>query len=135
MNNLDRLKTAYAAWNDTRGRSRDVWGAMMADPFQLNLVDENSPGLNFARDAVSRDEALNYLTAIFDEWEMEHYTPETYVSEGDQIAMFGTCCFRHKMTGKPAELRMACLWRFEDGKAVSLVEILDSAVAAAAATP
>ena len=129
--NLDRLKAAYAAWNDSKGASRDTWGAMMADQFQLRHVDEKSPGLGFAKDRVSRDEALSYLTAIFDEWEMVHYTPEIYVGEGDKIAMFGKCAFRFKAKpdAGPAEMRMACLWRFEGDKAVSLVEIFDSAVA------
>ena len=43
--NLDCLKAAYAAWNDTKGASRDVWGALMADRFRLNPIDESSTGL------------------------------------------------------------------------------------------
>ncbi|MBX3583004.1 MAG: nuclear transport factor 2 family protein [Rhizobiaceae bacterium] len=127
--NLDRLKAAYAAWNDTKGASREVWGALMADRFHLNHVDEHSPGLEFARDSCTREEALSYLAAIFDDWEMVHYTPETYVGDGDSIAMFGRCAFRHRKGREVAEMRMACLWRFEGDKAVSMVEIVDSAVA------
>ena len=54
MSNLDRLKSAYAAWNDTMGGSRDVWAALLADRFQLKHVDENSPGLGFAREVADR---------------------------------------------------------------------------------
>lgn len=132
--NLDRLKTAYAAWNDSKGASRGTWAGMMADRFQLSHVDEHSPGLEFAKDSMTRNEALTYLAAIFDEWEMVHYTPEFYVGEGDAIAMFGKCAFRHKAFGKTAEMRMACLWRFEGDEAVSLTEIIDSAVAMRVAT-
>ena len=132
--NLDRLKEAYAAWNDTRGESRDVWAAMMAEQFAINHVDEKSPGLTFAKDSLTRAEALDYLSAIFDEWEMLYYRPEHYVGEGDSIAMFGRCGFRHKGTGRDAEMRMACLWRFDGDKAVSLTEVCDTAVAMKAAT-
>ncbi len=59
------------------------------------------------------------------------YAPAIYVGEGDKIFMFGKCAFRFKAkpAADPAEMRMACLWRFEGDKAVSLVEIFDSAVA------
>ena len=127
--NLDRLKEAYTAWNDSKGASRGVWAGLMADRIQLSHVDEHSPGLEFAKDSISRDEALSYLAAIFDEWEMVHYTPEFYVGDGDAIAMFGKCAFTRKGTDRTAEMRMACLWRFEDGEAVSMTEIVDSAVA------
>lgn len=136
--NLDRLKSAYAAWNDSKGGSRDTWASMMADRFQFSHVDEHSPGLEFAKDSITRDEALSYLAAIFDEWEMVHYTPEFYVGDGDAIAMFGKCAFRHIKAGNDpngiAEMRMACLWRFEGDEAVSLTEVVDSAVAMRIAT-
>lgn len=127
--NLDSLKAAYRDWNDSKGASRHTWGALMADEFQLSHVDEHSPGLEFARDAITRDEALGYLAAIFDDWEMVHYTPEVFVGNGDAIAMFGKCAFTHKGTRQTAEMRMACLWRFSGGKAISMTEIVDSAVA------
>ena len=133
--NLDRLKKAYADWNGSRGASRDAWAALMGDHFQLRHVDETSQGLGFARDSATREEAMRYLAAIFIDWEMVHYTPEHYVCEGDRIAMFGRSAFRNRGTGKVADLRMACLWEFSGDRAVSLTEIVDSAVAVAAATP
>jgi ketosteroid isomerase-like protein len=135
MSNLDRLKSAYAAWNKTKGASRDVWAALMAERFHLQHVDETSPGLGFAKDSLSRDEALGYLTAIFADWEMEHYTPEVWVGDGDTIAMFGKSAFRHKGTGKSAKMRMGVLWQFKGDQAISLTEVFDTAVAVRAATP
>ncbi|MGD9502514.1 MAG: nuclear transport factor 2 family protein [Methyloceanibacter sp.] len=64
---------------------------------------------------------------------MDHYTPQHFVCEGESIAMFGVCAYRHKGTGKTAECRIACLWRFRDGKAVEMTEIFDTARAVAAA--
>lgn len=106
----------------------------MGEKFALTHVDDSSPGLHFARDSVTRAEALGYLTAIFDEWEMIYYKPEHFVGEGDRIAMFGMCSFRNRATGHAAEMRMACLWGFKGDKAVSLIEVYDTAVAVRAAT-
>lgn len=133
--NLERLKAGYRAWHDSKGANRDVWAALMAERFHLRHVDETSRGLGFAVDSVSREEALGYLSAIFDEWEMVHYTPEVWLEEGDTIAMFGKSAFRHKGTGKVAEMRMASLWQFDGDEAISLTEIFDTAVAVRAATP
>ena len=47
--------------------------------------------------------------------------------------MFGKCAYRNKKTGKTAECRIANLWKFENGKAVALTDVWDTALAAAAA--
>ncbi|WP_274626345.1 nuclear transport factor 2 family protein [Arvimicrobium flavum] len=132
--NLSRLKATYTAWHDTKG-DREVWRPLLADRFSLRSVDENSPGLAFARNRYSREEVLDYLAGVLNEWEMVHFTPETFVSEGDQIAMFGLCAYRNRATGKVTETLVSALWRFEDDKAVAMTEIFDSAAVSAAATP
>ena len=132
---LDTLKAAYVEWGK-RGRACiPMWRAMMADSFRLASMDESAPGLSFAKDRQSADEAAAYLEGIFEQWDMLHYTPEHYLAQGDHIAVFGTCAYRNKATGKAAETRFACLWRFKGGKAVELFDIFDSARAVAAATP
>jgi ketosteroid isomerase-like protein len=133
--NLERLKGAYRAWNDSRGNSIDVWSDLLADSVRVNSVDEASNGLEFARDRVSRADALTYFSGILDAWEMQHFTPETFIAEGDSIAMFGRCAWRCRKTGKVAECRIANLWKFKGDKAVEFTDLFDSAVAAKAATP
>lgn len=132
--NLASLKAAYAAWNDRKGYSVDVWRELMGEPFYLGSVSsETVADLGFAKERHTKAEAIKYLTGIFDHWEMVHYTPQHYVGDDERIAMFGMCAYRNKRTGKVAECRIACLWRFENGKAVELIDVFDSAVAAAAA--
>lgn len=130
---LNALKDAYAAWGTVQERAIPKWRALMAEDFKLGSVDKQAPGLDFAAHCNCADEAIGYLSGIFKDWKMRHYTPEHYVCQGDLIAMFGRCGYTHKTTGKDAECRIACLWRFEDGKAVAMTEIFDSAAAAAAA--
>jgi ketosteroid isomerase-like protein len=133
--NLAALKAAYAAWNDRKGNSLEVWRELMHPDFRLTSWGEGTPGLEFAAPRGSREEALQYLSAILQDWTMIHYTPKRFVCEGDWIAMFGSCAYTHKRTGKAAECKVAGLWRFADGKAVEFTDMFDSAVAAAAAMP
>ena len=133
--NLRRVKAAYDDWNATKGGNVDEWLAMIGDKFSLASIDENAPGMEFAKDGVSREEARQYLTGIFTDWEMVHYTRSTYVAEGVNIAMFGKCAYRNKRTQKVAECHIATLWKFEGAHAVEMTDIFDTALAARAATP
>lgn len=133
--NLERLKTAYKLWNETKGFGPRIWDDLLADNIHLESVDEQAPGLSFAKDRHSKDEVISYLSAILTDWQMVHYTPDTYVCEGDNIAMFGKCAYVNKKTGKMAECQMGALWRFKGDKAIAMIEVFDSAKAVAAATP
>jgi uncharacterized protein len=134
--NLAKLKAAYAAWTERKGDSLDVWRDLFDERFRLTNWGEEAEALPFAAaPRNSREEAIEYLAAILNDWTMIHYTPQKFVCEGDHIAMFGTCAWTHKGTGKTAECQVAGLWRFENGKAVEFTDMFDTAVAAAAATP
>lgn len=133
MDDLERLKAAYKAWNDTKGGSSDVWLALLADSFSLRSMGHSSPGLTFAKERVSRQEALEYLTQLLSDWSLVYWIPETFVREGDQIAVFGRTAWINHATGKSAEMRVAHLWRFHNGNAIELNEIFDSARMVAAA--
>jgi ketosteroid isomerase-like protein len=133
---LERLKATYAAWNERGVNALPLWRELMAEDFQIASIDSRAdPSLAFVARKGARDEALAYLWGIFDEWDMVHYTPRHYVTQGDRIAMFGVCAFRNKKTKKVAEFAIACLWRFSRGRAVELFEVFDSAVPARAAVP
>ena len=133
---LARRKAAYAAWSERGPNALPVWRDLLADDFSITSVDgQAAPALEFVVDKGARDAALAYLWGIFDQWDMVHYTPDAYVCEAGRIAVFASCAFRNKETGKVAEFRIANLWRFRDGKAVELVEVFDTAPALKAAQP
>jgi len=66
------------------------------------------------------------------DWEMIHYTPAEFLADGDRVAVFGTCAFRNRKTGKVAETHVANLWRFRDGRVVEIraFPVADDAFAA-----
>lgn len=132
--NLERLKSGYRRWHDSKGHDQDVWLDLLGDDVHIHVSGADEEVLAFARAGRSKAEAAAYLSAIVKDWTMVHYTPQTFVADGDTIAMFGRCGWRNKATGKVADVPIAHLWRFRDGKAVELTEIFDTAAAVAAAT-
>lgn len=133
--NLAQLKAAYAVWDQFKGQRTDVWLDLVADDMRLISMGEHTSALAFAVPRRSKQEVVAYFTALLADWQMIHWTPETYVCEGDHIAVFGRSGWTNKATGKIAEIRIAHLWTFSSGKAVELIELFDSARAAAAAMP
>lgn len=133
--NADKLKAAYKLWNDKKAQDTSGWLALLAGNVRITSMASDVKPLAFTAARSSREDAAAYMAALTKDWSMVHWTPETYVSEGDNVAVFGTCAWECKATGKVAEVRIAHLWQFENGAAVSLTEIFDSARAVAAATP
>lgn len=135
MTNLEKLKSAVTLWNDSKGGRFDGWTDLVHDDFTLMTSGEAAEELEFAARRNSKAEMMDYLRSLTDHWSMIHYTGETYLTDGDNVAMFGNCAWTHRTTGKFCESRVAMLWTFRDGKAIRLVEVFDSAAAVAAATP
>ena len=133
--NLVRLKAAYKAWNDSKGMSQSTWLDLMAHDVTIRSMTGPEPGLAFAARRYSKKEGVAYLAAITQDWTMVHWTPQTFVVDGDKIAVFSTCAWNNKKTGKTAEPLTAQLWEFEKGLITSYTEIFDSARVVAAATP
>ncbi len=45
MSNLDQLKTAYTAWDISKGKSTDTWLNIMHDEVRLHSMLETATGL------------------------------------------------------------------------------------------
>ena len=132
--NLDRLKAAYQAWHDTKG-DPNVWLDLMDDDFHLESMGGDANAISFAEARNSKQEAVAYFADLTKGWKMISWSPHTFVDDGEAISMFGQCAWMHRTTGKIAEVRIAHLWKFRNGKAVGLTEVFDSFRAVAAATP
>ncbi|MDX2157932.1 MAG: nuclear transport factor 2 family protein [Hyphomicrobiaceae bacterium] len=135
MNNLDRMKAAYKAWDACKGREPDCWLDLFADNVSIRSLANDSHALSFAQDRKSKSEAVTYFTSLAERWTMIHWSPHTFVSEGDNVAVFATRAWTNKQTGKHVETSTAHLWAFEGDRATSVIEIFDSARVLAAATP
>jgi ketosteroid isomerase-like protein len=132
---MAKLRAAYRAWHDTRGRSVATWVALMADDIEMSSAADGAPGMEFSARRTGKAAADGYFSALAADWEMVHYTAEHFLADGDRVAVFGRCAFTNRHTGKTAETHVANLWRFRDGLAVEYFEIYDTAKAFAAAVP
>lgn len=133
--NIEKLKAAYRAWHESKAASGAVWLELMSDDVDFRSSGSpDHPALAFGTNRRSKQEVVGYFTSLAAEWSMVHFTTETYVGEGDLIAVFSRCAYTHKKTGKSFEIRIAHLWKFEAGRAVEITEIFDSARVVSAAT-
>jgi ketosteroid isomerase-like protein len=132
---LAKLKAAYKKWHDTRGQSAEDWVEMMADDVKLRSVADGADGMKFSAPRDGKEAARGYFAALGDEWEMVYHHADEFLVDGDRVAVFGRCAFRHRGTGKVAESFLNHRWRFRAGLVVEYAEFYDTARAFAAATP
>jgi ketosteroid isomerase-like protein len=92
-------------------------------------------GMEFTATRHNRAEAERYFSGLRDDWEMIYFTADEFLADGDRVAVFGRCAWRHRRTGKKAESPIAAFWRFRAGLAVEVSEFYDTAAAIAAARP
>lgn len=131
---LEMLKAAYRAWDESKGASTEAWLALMDDSVVIASMGSETKGLSFAGARRSRQQAVDYFQGLLADWSMIHWTPETFVCDGDHIAVFARCAWTNKRTGKTADIATAHLWTFRDGKVVRIDELFDSARVAMAST-
>lgn len=136
MNNqvpLKKLKQAYQAWGESRGQNHQAWLDLMDDNVEVHNLDESTPGVTPVKPHATKQDIDAFLSGITDEWDMNSWVPDTFVAEGEKVAVFGRCSWTHKNTGKSVEVSIAHLWRFKNGKAIDFTQIFDSAPVALAA--
>ena len=130
--NLALVKETYRRWNDEKGTAFDFWMDLLAEDVDFRSLGAGAAGLEFTEDRKNKDCVRAYFEGLGADWEMLHYTPKTYIADGDRVAMLGSCGWRHRRSGKEFETPKADFFRFEDGKVVAFYEFFDTAAALAA---
>ena len=130
---LQRIQSAYAEWSAKKEGSFEHWMDMLADNVDFHSLAAGKPGMEFTAVCHCKDDVRNYFLGLAQDWEMQHFTPEHYIAEGDWIVMRGSCSWRNRRTNKVVETPKADFMRFKDGKVVEFHEFFDTAAALAAA--
>ena len=133
--NIEILKEAYARWNDSIGGSAEYWLSLMSEAVHLVSLAEGRDGAAFTATCSSRRDVRRYLNGFAAEWEMMHYLVDDYIAQGERVVAIGECAWRNRRTGKVTETPKIDIWRFRDGKIVSMNEYYDTAKVLAAAQP
>lgn len=132
---LAKLKAAYRAWDKTKGASAETWLALCAEDIKTRSLAAGSAPLTFTGHQSGKDKFRAYFAGLAKDWQMVHYRPEFFVTQGNTIAVLAHISFRHRGTGKAFETIKSDFFRFKNNKVVEFVELYDTAAIAAAATP
>ncbi|HJZ56754.1 MAG TPA: nuclear transport factor 2 family protein, partial [Gemmataceae bacterium] len=64
MNNVERLRTAYQVWHDTRGASVAAWMELLADDVVMKSVADGAPGMEFSATRRTPAEVGDYFAGL-----------------------------------------------------------------------
>jgi ketosteroid isomerase-like protein len=130
--NVQKLKQAYALWNERKPGTLGFFFEMIDDDVRWRSLGGGAPSLEFTRERTGKDDVRRYFEELVMGWELIHFTPEEYIAQDDRVVMRGRCGFRCRRTGKVVETPKADFFRFRDGKVVDFYEFYDTAGALAA---
>ena len=121
-----RLEEAYALWVESGGTRSDQWIDLLSDEIEMRSVLTPDLPDDLAAHRRTISGALEYFQTVARDWEMVEFTVERFVDGGDDVVMVGRCAWRNRSTGRIVDTPKVDVWRFEQGKAVSLLEMFDS---------
>jgi ketosteroid isomerase-like protein len=81
---------------------------------------------DLAAHRVSKSAAMEYFQTLGRDWEMIEFRTERFVDDDDDVVMIGRCAWRNRATGRIVDTPKVDIWHFEDGKAVTFLEMFDS---------
>jgi uncharacterized protein len=130
---FNQLKAAYREWNETKGGSIQTWLALFADEVDFRSLANGQLGVPWTKTRTSRDEVRGYLRGLTSTFQMDHFTVDRYVCQGDTVVAIGSTGWHNPVSGKKFDTPKVDVWRFKDGKAVAFFEYYDTASVSRAA--
>jgi len=121
-----RLERAYQLWSESRAGRCDQFLALVADSIDMRSVLAPELPDDLAAVRSTREEVEQYFETIARDWEMVSFEVDRIVDGGDDVVMVGRCAWRNRATGKVIDTPKVDVWRFEDGRAISYLEMFDS---------
>jgi len=121
-----RVRDAYALWSESKGMRSDQWMELLADSIEMRTVLTPDLPDDLAANRRTLSGALEYFQTVARDWEMIHYTVDRVIDGGDDVVMVGSCAWRNRATARIVDTPKVDVWRFENGKAVSFLEMFDS---------
>ncbi|MEI9927667.1 MAG: nuclear transport factor 2 family protein [Sphingomonas sp.] len=123
---VDRLRHAYQQWHETKGASSDLFLDLLADEIVMRTVLNPAEPHPMAQERIGIEHARDYLDSLVLNLEMLEFPTEEIVAQGDTVVWIGSCHWRDPRSGREARTAKADIWRFRDGKAVSVMEMFDT---------
>jgi ketosteroid isomerase-like protein len=124
---VDMLRTAYAAWAQSRGAGVDQWMSMLTDDAEVGSIADGAPGWEFTKGGTGKAAARAYLEGLTSQWEMIEFAIDEYVEQGDRVVALGRAAWRSRSNGHELRTRLAGVWGFRGDQADRYFEFYDSA--------
>ncbi|MBX3563087.1 MAG: nuclear transport factor 2 family protein [Sphingomonas sp.] len=124
--NAERIRQAYARWAETKGESADLFVDMLADDVVMTTALDPSEPHPLAQARKGKQFASDYLESLALNLTMLDYPTEEVIDGGDTVVWIGSCHWRDRASGREAHTPKVDIWRFEGGKAVSVLEMFDT---------
>jgi hypothetical protein len=124
--NAEKIRSAYARWEESKGSDPDGFLDLMADDVVLRTLLGPAEFHPLAEDRVGIAFAREYLISLALNLEMISFPTEEVVAQGDTVVWIGSCHWRDRKTGAEARTPKADIWRFRDGRAVEAMEMFDT---------
>jgi ketosteroid isomerase-like protein len=121
-----RLRDAYGLWSESGGTRSDHWMELLGETIEMRSVLTPDLPDDLAATRRTHSGALEYFQTVARDWEMIHFTVDRFIGDGDDVVMVGRCAWRNRATGRTVDTPKVDVWHFEQGKAVSFLEMFDS---------
>lgn len=121
MDNLALIKSTYEGAN-SQENAKNTAAALAADARWTEAA-----GFPYAGTYVGPEQiAAGVFHRLATEWEGYRARVHTYLADGDRVAAFGVYSGIYRKTGKAMTATFAHLYRLEDGKIVTMEQVVDS---------
>lgn len=122
----ERLRAAYRAWHDGRGRTPEWFFALYAEDIELHSILEASLADKTGGPFIGKPAAIAYFAAIAEQWEMIGARLDGIVASGNQAVCIGHASWRNLKTLRMVSGPKVDVWTVRDGLAVHYLEMFDS---------
>lgn len=123
MTNLEIIKSTY------EGKTSEENGKNLAIYAAENINWTEAKGFPYAGTYIGlEDITKNVFSRLGSEWIDYKFTPENYVTDGEQVVAYGTYSGTYKLTNKHFQARVAHLWKLKDGKIIRFEQFVDSQI-------
>ncbi len=124
--NAAALEHAYARWSETKGGSADEVLASVRRRIEMRSVLAPSCPTTSPQSHSSKAPAIGIFRDPGPRLGDDRLRRDRFIADGDDVVMVGRCAWRNRATGRIVDTPKVDIWHFENGRAVTFLEMFDS---------
>jgi len=128
MSEQENIKLAQQAYTSFQSGDIQALLALMSEDIKWELPEIE--GISFAGKRSGRNEVAEFFSSIADQQEVLEFSPQTFIAQGDKVAVQGNYRWRVKATGRDYAADWVHVFTIRDGRIIRFQEYTDTAAAA-----